>query len=44
MGAAHDVERQTQVLNAALELLESATNAGTVVELAECYRPWPQGA
>ncbi len=44
MGAAHDVERHTDVLNATFELLESATNAGTVVELPEPYRPWPQGA
>ena len=41
MGAAHDVERHTQVINAAFELLESATNAGTVIELPECYRPQP---
>lgn len=41
MGAAHDVERHTRVVNAAFELLESATNAGTIEELPECYRPWP---
>ncbi len=42
MGAANDVERHTQVLDAAFSLLESATDAGTVVELPECYRPRPQ--
>jgi len=41
MGAAHDVERHTQVINAAFELLGSATNSGTIEELPECYRPLP---
>ncbi len=42
MGAAHDVERQARVLDAALALAESATTVGTVVELPDPYRPTPR--
>lgn len=41
MGAAHDTERQEQVLNAALALLESATTNATIEEFPEPYRAGP---
>ena len=41
MGAAHDTERQSEVLNAALALFESATANGTIEEFPEPYRPAP---
>ncbi len=41
MGAPSDVERQTQVLRSALDLLKSATENGAIVELPEAYRPTP---
>ncbi len=41
MGAAHDTERQTRVLDAALGLFESATANATIEELPDPYRPRP---
>ena len=41
MGAAHDTERQTQVLSAALALFESATGNATIEEFPSPYRPTP---
>jgi len=41
MGAANDVERQAQVLNAALDLFASATSNGTIEEFPEPYRTTP---
>jgi hypothetical protein len=38
LSAPHDVEKQRAVLKAGLELLESATEGGTVVEYGEPYR------
>jgi hypothetical protein len=38
MGAAHDVERQAAVLNAAFVLLESATANATIEEFPLDYR------
>jgi hypothetical protein len=38
MGAAHDVERQRRVLNAALALFESAISNATIEELPDPYR------
>ena len=38
MGAAHDIERQNEVLNAALGLFESATNNATMEEFPRAYR------
>ena len=40
-GAPGDVERQRQVVRAALGLLETATANGTVLELPEPYRTAP---
>jgi len=42
MGAPCDVERQTQVLNAALDLLASAASNHTVAEMPEAYRTTPE--
>ena len=39
MGAAHDTERQNEVLNAALALFESATSSTTIEEFPKAYRP-----
>ena len=39
MGAPFDTSRQMHVLNAALDLFESTTVNGTIVELPEPYRP-----
>ncbi len=41
MGAAGDIERQHEVLNAAFDLVESSTEGATVVEFPEAYRPRP---
>ncbi|MBI3994209.1 MAG: hypothetical protein HY342_13125 [Candidatus Lambdaproteobacteria bacterium] len=38
MGAPHDAERQRQVLHAALDLLVSARQNGSILELPEPYR------
>ncbi len=38
MGAPNDVERQTEVVEAALTLLEEATEPGTIRELDAPYR------
>lgn len=45
LGAAGDVDRQREVVEAALSLFESAAEGGSVVELAEPFRPgrWPAG-
>ena len=42
LGAAGDEERQQEVLNAAFDLLESATHGGTIAEFAKDYRPTSQ--
>lgn len=39
LGAPGDVATQQRVIRAALELLETATHGGTVLELEEPYRP-----
>ncbi|MFQ5742501.1 MAG: hypothetical protein ACE5HV_02805 [Acidobacteriota bacterium] len=39
LGAPGDVEGQRRVLAAALDLLQSATAGGTLLELPEPYRP-----
>ena len=41
LGAPHDAERQTEVLLAALDLLDTAVENGTVVDLPGGYRPTP---
>jgi len=41
MGAALDAERQSEVLTAALEVLDSATTNGTIVEFGQAFRPRP---
>jgi hypothetical protein len=41
MGAAHDTERQTAVLDAALALFESATANTTIEEFPHAYRTGP---
>lgn len=41
LGAPHDVERQTEILLAALDLLDSAVENGSVVDLPGSYRPTP---
>jgi D-proline reductase (dithiol) PrdB len=41
LGAPHDVERQTEVLLAALDLLDNAVENGSVVEFPGSYRPTP---
>ena len=42
LGAPHDVERQRQVLCAALQLLDEAVEGGTLSELDGPYRTAPQ--
>ncbi|MBI4789779.1 MAG: hypothetical protein HY782_22330 [Chloroflexi bacterium] len=42
LGAPGDRERQREVIIAALKLLETATEGGTLVELAEPYRVSPK--
>ncbi|GMQ92635.1 MAG: hypothetical protein BMS9Abin12_0112 [Acidimicrobiia bacterium] len=42
LGAAGDSERQRDVVDAALALLESAATNATVVELPGTYRPRPR--
>ncbi|MEM7345305.1 MAG: hypothetical protein AAF485_13785 [Chloroflexota bacterium] len=39
VGAPHDQARQRETLLAALDLLETAQAAGTIVELGGSYRP-----
>ncbi len=39
LGAAGDVERHHEILDAAFELAESATENGTIVEFPGIYRP-----
>lgn len=39
LGPPGDVTTQRRVVRAALELLETATHGGTVLELEEPYRP-----
>jgi len=41
MGAAFDTERHRDVLEAALEVLVSATAVGTIVEFGPSFRPGP---
>jgi len=41
MGAALDAERQSEVLVAAFDVLESATASGTTVEFGPAFRPRP---
>lgn len=41
LGAAHDAERQREVLAAAFDLVESAPENGTIVEFPKKYRPAP---
>lgn len=41
LGAAHDVDRQHEVLAAAFDLLESGAESATVVEFPKKYRPAP---
>jgi hypothetical protein len=41
LGAAGDVDRQHEVLGAALDLAASATENGTVSEFSSAYRPAP---
>ena len=41
MGAPHDKARQTEVLIAALDLLNQAEEGNTVVDLPGSYRPTP---
>jgi len=43
LGAAGDEERHHEVLNAAFDLLESATTNGTLVEFPKDFRPTPRG-
>jgi len=38
-GAAGDVETQSEVLDAALDLLDRATNGGTILEVDTRFRP-----
>lgn len=42
LGAPHDVERQTEILSAALDLFENAIEGGTLVDLPGSYRPTPK--
>ncbi len=44
LGAAGDTARQHEVLNAAFDLLGSATENGTIAEFPETYRPRPLDA
>ena len=39
LGAPGDIERQTEVLRAALDLLDSAVEGDTTVDLPGAYRP-----
>ncbi len=39
LGPPDDVDTQRRVVRAALELLETATHGGSIVELGEPYRP-----
>ena len=41
MGAANDIERQNEVLDAALALFGTATRNGTIEEFPETYRTGP---
>ena len=41
IGAPGDVQRQREVVMAALRMLETATDAGAVEELPALYRPSP---
>lgn len=41
LGAPHDAERQTEVLHAALDLLETAEEGGAIVDLTAKYRSAP---
>ena len=41
LGAPHDVERQTEVLSAALDLLDNAVEGCTFIDLPGSYRPTP---
>lgn len=41
LGAPHDVERQTEILLTALDLLDQAVENNTVVHLPGSYRPTP---
>ena len=41
MGAPHDAERQTEILSAALDLLETAVENDTLVDLPGSYRATP---
>ena len=41
LGAPGDAERQREVLERALDLLESAESGETLIELALQYRTWP---
>ena len=41
LGAAGDAARHNEVLTAAFDLAESATENGTIVEFSETYRPNP---
>lgn len=43
LGAAGDEERHLEVLDAAFDLLESATTGGTIAEFPKDYRPTPRG-
>ena len=42
LGAPHDVERQTEILQAALDLLDNAEENGAIVDLPGSYRPTPR--
>jgi hypothetical protein len=44
LGAAGDAVRQHEILNAAFDLGESATENGTIVEFPKPYRPRPLDA
>jgi hypothetical protein len=41
LGAAGDAERQDEVVNAALDLVGSATENNTIVQFPHPYRPNP---
>ncbi len=43
LGAAGDEDRHHEVLNAAFDLLESATANGALVEFPKDFRPTPRG-
>lgn len=44
LGAAGDVTRHNEILDAAFDLASSATENGTVVEFSDSFRPAPTGA